>query len=308
MSTPITILGGYLGAGKTTLINRLLAEPHGRKLTILVNDFGAINIDAELIDSHDGETMSLTNGCACCQLRDDMIEQLSQLAGQKNKPEHIIVEASGAGEPARLAYLGYGIEGVQLDSVLVAVDASTVAQKCSDKFVGKLVRRQIAQADMILLTKADATDDDAAKAQEMIEQMTNAPLLNARQQALAEIIFERPAKHHPIALADDEADAGAVFDQLTFTSDISLPVQAFEALLADHADKLVRAKGHTGTHRLQLVGSKYTLVAAESRACALVFIAIKGQCNMPKLENALQALTVGRMVGPAGLEPATKPL
>ena len=308
MSTPLTILGGYLGAGKTTLINRLLAEPHGRKLTILVNDFGAINIDAGLIDSHDGETISLTNGCACCQLRDDMIEQLSQLARQKTKPEHIIIEASGAGEPGRLAYLGYGIDGLQLESVLVAVDASTVAQKCSDKFVGKLVQRQMAQADMILLTKADSTEDDGAKAGQMIDQITVAPRLNAHHQGLAEIIFERPRQHHRLAAADGATPADDLFEQLSFTCDSSLPVAAFEALLAEHADKLARAKGHTGTHRLQLVGAKYTLVAAEKRPCALVFIAIKGQGDLQKLEMALQALTAEKMVGPAGLEPATKPL
>ncbi len=308
MTIPLTILGGYLGAGKTTLINRLLAEPHGRKLTILVNDFGAINIDAELIDSHDGETMSLTNGCACCQLRDDMIEQLSQLAKQKDQIEHIIIEASGAGEPARLAYLGYGLDGLQLDGVLVAVDASTVAEKCRDKFVGKLVRRQMAQADMILLTKADATDDDATKAHQQIETMTQAPVINVRHQTLAKIIFDRPVQNQPIAVAKQDMRADDLFDQLTFTSDTSLPEAAFQALLAQYATKLARAKGHTGTHRLQLVGSKYTLVAAEERDCALVFIAAKGQCDMRQLENALQDLAREKVVGPAGLEPATKPL
>ena len=69
---------GPSGCGKTTLLNRLLSEDHGQRILVMVNDFGAINIDAGLIDSHDGETVSLTNGCACCQLRDDMIEQLSQ--------------------------------------------------------------------------------------------------------------------------------------------------------------------------------------------------------------------------------------
>ncbi|MBT5519056.1 MAG: GTP-binding protein, partial [Rhodobiaceae bacterium] len=99
---PLTILGGYLGAGKTTLINRLLAKPpaafKGKRLTILVNDFGAINIDAALIEAHEGETISLANGCACCQLQDDALNQLQQLAQSDTPPDHVLIEASGAGE------------------------------------------------------------------------------------------------------------------------------------------------------------------------------------------------------------------
>jgi G3E family GTPase len=118
---PLTILGGYLGAGKTTLINRLLAKPpaafKGKRLTILVNDFGAINIDAALIEAHEGETISLANGCACCQLQDDALNQLQQLAQSDTPPDHVLIEASGAGEPARLAYLGYGIPGFQLAGI-----------------------------------------------------------------------------------------------------------------------------------------------------------------------------------------------
>ena len=87
------------------LINRLLAHPPaaftGKRLTILVNDFGAINIDVELIEAHDGDTISLANGCACCQLQDDALQQLQQLAKSETRPDHVLIEASGAGEPAR---------------------------------------------------------------------------------------------------------------------------------------------------------------------------------------------------------------
>ncbi|MGB1464406.1 MAG: GTP-binding protein, partial [Parvibaculales bacterium] len=75
MTLPLTILGGYLGAGKTTLINQLLSGTHGKRLTVLVNDFGAVNIDAGLIAEHNGDTISLANGCACCQLQDDALKQ-----------------------------------------------------------------------------------------------------------------------------------------------------------------------------------------------------------------------------------------
>lgn len=307
MSLPLTILGGYLGAGKTTLINRLLANANGRRLTILVNDFGAINIDAGLIAAHDGDTLTLTNGCACCQLRDDMVEQLNQLAGQSDAPDQIIVEASGAGEPARLAYLGYGIDGLQLDAVWVAVDAATIGDKVKDKFVGKLVRRQIEQADFILLTKTDLTPDDGARALAQLHKLTPAPIAETRDSDIEKLIFgqtpEQPPDRAPRLIkqvrdADlDIIDADALFDQMSFTSPTALPLPELEQLLRDVGGQLARAKGHTGTHRLQLVGNRFGLIAAESRSAELVFIAAKGACDFAALEQRLRHMA-GRNGGP----------
>ena len=98
MSIPLAILGGYLGAGKTTLVNRLLREPHGARLTVLVNDLGKVNIDAELIADHNGTTLTLTNGCACCQMQEDLTSQLMMLVADSRPPDAVLIEASGAGE------------------------------------------------------------------------------------------------------------------------------------------------------------------------------------------------------------------
>jgi G3E family GTPase len=303
MSLPLTILGGYLGAGKTTLINRLLGNANGRRLTILVNDFGAINIDAGLIAAHDGDTLTLTNGCACCQLRDDMVEQLNQLAGQSDAPDQIIVEASGAGEPARLAYLGYGIDGLQLDAVWVAADAATIGNKVKDKFVGKLVRRQIEQADFILLTKTDLTPDDGARALAQLHKLTPAPIAETRDSDIEKLIFGVTPNHAPRHAPQprvselDMIDADALFDQMSFTSPTALPLPELEQLLRDVGGQLARAKGHTGTHRLQLVGDRFGLMAAESRSAELVFIAAKGACDFAALEQRLRHMA-GRDGGP----------
>jgi G3E family GTPase len=312
MPIELTILGGYLGAGKTTLINRLLAAPKGRKLTILVNDFGAINIDAGLIAAHDGDTLTLTNGCACCQLRDDMIDQLTQLSQQQNPPDHIIVEASGAGEPARLAYLGYGIDGLRLDAVFVAVDATDFAKRRNDKFVGKLVTRQITQADLIFLTKVELTADHGGQAMADLHALTKAPIIATHGSDIAASFFDAaPLPDKEMPETTHGLDAKHLFDQLSFTAPTALPINPLDALLTSYIGKLARAKGHTGTHRLQWVGEKYVLVEAEAACPVLVFIAPKGLCDMKKLEADLKALTPsgdGVMVGPAGLEPATNPL
>ena len=99
----MTIIGGYLGAGKTTVINRLLSQEHGQRLAILVNDFGALNIDAELIDYHEGNTYGLSNGCVCCSITDDLGTTLAKVTNTDNPPDQVILETSGVAEPAKLA-------------------------------------------------------------------------------------------------------------------------------------------------------------------------------------------------------------
>ncbi len=297
MTLPLTILGGYLGAGKTTLINKLLAGRHGKRLTVLVNDFGAINIDAGLIAEHDSDTISLANGCACCQLQDDALKQLQELAAMPDPPDHILVEASGAGEPARLAYLGFGVSGLQLSGIYVAIDAETIATKQHDKFTGKLVKRQIAQADFCLLTKADLTEDDGAAAHGIIGSLTDAPIAEPDDKVLADMLSGAPFSLRSSALRLDEADlsrrnptegwmkADELFDSFTLTADAPLDLEKLTALL--DTLPLVRGKGHTGTHRLQLVGQRYTLIEADNRRAELVFIAEKGKVDWEKVEEAL---------------------
>ncbi len=290
---PLTILGGYLGAGKTTLINRLLAKPpaafKGKRLTILVNDFGAINIDAALIEAHEGETISLANGCACCQLQDDALNQLQQLAQSDTPPDHVLIEASGAGEPARLAYLGYGIQGLQLAGIYVAIDATTLAAKRRDKFVGGLVHRQIGQADYCLLTKTDLTDDQGASAQGLLAGLTQAPIAHPSDAVLADMLTLSAARELPDLAPAAPLFADALFDTMSFTAETALDIEKLSDLLKEVAPKLARAKGHTGTHRLQLVGARYTLIEAERRAPELVFIAEKGKLDLAALAKSLRA-------------------
>lgn len=282
---PLTILGGYLGAGKTTLINRLLSGDHGKRLTVLVNDFGAINIDADLIAEHAGDTISLANGCACCQLQDDALKQLQELAAMPTPPDHIMVEASGAGEPARLAYLGFGITGLQLAGVYVAVAADNLAARRKDKFTGRLVQRQIAQADFCLLTKTDLTEDDGAAARALLQAMTDAPIAVPDDDVLQDML-SAIATPLPAQAEDAPLFADALFDSFAYTGDTPIGVAALKAVL--DTTPLIRAKGHTGTHRLQAVGARYTLVEAETRTPALVFIAEKGKVDWREVEKRLQ--------------------
>ena len=155
---PFTVIGGYLGAGKTTLINSLLSDSTIGRLAIVVNDFGEINIDESLILSHDGDTISLTNGCICCSLTDGFAETLSQIKDRSNEVDRVIVEVSGVGEPRKIAQWGH-TPGYFLDGVVVLVDTSTVMERSEDSYVGETICSQIAAADLLLLSRCDLLED-----------------------------------------------------------------------------------------------------------------------------------------------------
>jgi G3E family GTPase len=156
---PVTIVGGYLGAGKTTLINHVLTGSHGLRIAVLVNDFGTINIDASLIADASDDTISLTNGCVCCSIHDDLGAALDLQTRRTSPPDHILIETSGVAEPARILTYATGWPGVRLDAVVTLVDVETIRARADDKFVGRVVRRQLAAADFLVVNKLDLVTD-----------------------------------------------------------------------------------------------------------------------------------------------------
>lgn len=161
--TPVTVIGGFLGAGKTTFLNRLLTETTSRN-AVLVNDFGEINVDASLIARHDGATMSLTNGCVCCSIGSGFLETLGGLLDSGERFDRIVIEASGVGDPWRIAEIALIEPGLQLDGVLVVADASRIETLVEDRRVGETVRNQFAKCDVVLLSKRDLVTADTLNA------------------------------------------------------------------------------------------------------------------------------------------------
>jgi G3E family GTPase len=156
-AVPITILTGFLGAGKTTLLNRILTGNHGLRVGVLVNDFGAVNIDAELVVGVDGNTISLANGCVCCQIRDDLTESVTALLARPETVEYILLEASGVADPAGI-FMTFSDPGlrdrIRLDSVTCVVDADQVFAYPEYPPLLDLKLRQVGFADMLILNKA----------------------------------------------------------------------------------------------------------------------------------------------------------
>src|SRR3982750_676580 len=153
---PVTVLTGYLGAGKTTLLNRILSEPHGKRYAVIVNEFGEIGIDSDLVVNADEEVFAMNNGCVCCTVRGDLIRIVDGLMRRKGKFDAIIVETTGLADPAPVAQTFFMDENVgkkaRLDAVVTVADAKWLRDRLRDAPEAK---NQIAFADVILLNKTD---------------------------------------------------------------------------------------------------------------------------------------------------------
>ncbi|HEX5212759.1 MAG TPA: GTP-binding protein [Pseudolabrys sp.] len=158
---PVTVLTGYLGAGKTTLLNRILSEPHGKKFAVIVNEFGEIGIDNDLIIGADEEVFEMNNGCICCTVRGDLVRIIDGLMRRKGKFDAIIVETTGLADPAPVAQTFFMDEQVgaktKLDAVVTVADAKWLSERLKDAPEAK---NQIAFADVILINKTDLVGKD----------------------------------------------------------------------------------------------------------------------------------------------------
>jgi len=159
---PVTLLAGFLGTGKTTLLNRLLEGLSDRRVAVLVNDFGDLNVDADLVVRQDADVLRLQGGCICCTLQGSITSTLSYLLGRDAPPEHIIIEASGISDPVPIAVqlMMPGLQShLRLDSVLTMIDAERAPYEDRSN-VQDLIESQIKTANIVLLNKADLVDAD----------------------------------------------------------------------------------------------------------------------------------------------------
>ncbi|TPW26429.1 GTP-binding protein [Martelella alba] len=171
--TPVTVLTGYLGSGKTTLLNRILTEPHGKKFAVIVNEFGEVGIDNDLVVDTDEEVFEMNNGCICCTVRGDLIRILESLMRRKNRFDGILIETTGLADPAPVAQTFFVDEDVRkktrLDSIITVVDAKHLLGELDHAHEAQ---EQLAFADTIILNKIDLVDADAlAAAEERIRRL-----------------------------------------------------------------------------------------------------------------------------------------
>ena len=163
---PMSVIGGFLGAGKTTLLNRVLAGRHGVRYAVLVNDFGELNVDGDLVASHGGDTVTFANGCVCCTMGDDLVGAIDRLLDGERCPDQILVEASGVADPSAIADVATLHPGLARDLVVVLADAETVRSRHDDERLRDTVDRQIDSADFLILNKCDRVTKEASEAAE----------------------------------------------------------------------------------------------------------------------------------------------
>ena len=165
-SALLTVIGGYLGAGKTTLVNRLLAGAGDRRIAVVVNDFGAVGVDARLIRSRTEDTIELTNGCLCCSLTDELAGVMTGLAARQPRFDHVVVELSGVGQVSAMTAWGW-FPGFRPGRIVVCADAVSGRARAADRWAGDVVLAQLRAADLVIVTKCDLAGEAAAREFEM---------------------------------------------------------------------------------------------------------------------------------------------
>lgn len=306
---PFTVIGGYLGAGKTTLLNHLLRNSDGRRLALLINDFGRINIDAALIESQDDRAINLANGCICCSLAGGFVVALNAIQERRPRPDHVIIEASGVADPAQIARYGQ-TPGFALNGVIVLADAATVRARADDKYVGRTVQQQLKSADLIVLNKVDLVT--AEQKQAVVDWLAQiAPesrLLQTQHGAvpIAVLLGLDPARKLPAATEAGGHDHHHDADYATwsYTSDRPLARARFERFAASLPEAVIRAKGilyleDAPALRMifQLVGRHWTLTPGDAWGpvkpeTGLVLIGVRDLFDPAVVAGTFDALVV----------------
>jgi G3E family GTPase len=300
---PILLVAGFLGAGKTTVVNHLLANAGGRRIAAVVNDFGAINIDAELIAGASDGVVSLSNGCICCSLEGDLLRTIATLLRRDPRPEFIVIETSGVADPSDIVrnLMDPVIwREAPLETVLCVVDATQPAAKLDDA----LLRSQLRAADIVALSKVDLADAAACtEIRDSVRALRPAAVVvdALHGEVPAALLFPADLDHMP-PRREPEPRRPTVdrFDTLSWTSERPVVLPRLQQAIGRLAPKLARAKGLFETVEqpgrlmvFQLAGGRATLAAGGTPTpgvprTRLVFIAEMGVLSRAEIDRTME--------------------
>ena len=325
---PVTILSGFLGAGKTTLLNRILNGQHDLRIAVLVNDFGAINIDADLVVGVEDDMISLANGCVCCQIRDDLVESVEALLSRPEPVEYVVLEASGVADPGGISitFMDQGLrDRIRLDSVTCVVDADQILGDQDHPAVEMLKLRQIGFADMVVLNKADLAGPAGVRdVRNWIDGHFNR--LRVVETSFCDVPMEillSVGRFDPAQLDDKVTtvqqpaeDHGRAFSTWSYTTDEPFALEALREMVKHRLPGSVyRCKGviHVAEQParrviLQCVGRRTDVTPADlwgnRRPCTqIVAIGIPGEMDANQLDALFNRCLAGRQGPPDATGP-----
>lgn len=289
--TPVILISGYLGAGKTTLINNLLRQPNGKRLAVLVNEFGELAIDEDLIEAKNDNLISISGGCICCSFGDDLSGALSDLAKFLPTPDYILIESSGVALPNQIVANVGLLDKFFMAGVVCIVDCSNVLQKLRDGYVSDLIANQIESSNLVILNKTDACSTQKLQLiKEQISVNLNANLIAST--TFSNISFEILEELQGISAEySSTSHADDIFDSIViYPTNIQHPDGLGKLLL--NINGLERAKGYfddisgnkwliqisSGTMQLSKVPNNFSV--------GLVLIGLKGHLDT----NAISGL------------------
>ena len=309
----LVVIGGYLGAGKTTLLNQVLSARTGKRIAVLVNDFGSINIDAALIRSKTDDVINLENGCICCSIGDSLTEALIAISARENRPDILLIEASGVSDPAKIAQIGMSDKAFRLCAIAVLVDAENSEKTLHDPYVGDIARRQIAGASVLVLTKLDLISDGkkiSTKIQLSAIAKTNYIIDAKNGQIPLEFLFdsallpdvksdlnESTTPPALMTLVDEDTKHLSAIRSFNFNSSACFDKKKLKQMLSTLSDKILRAKGivwltqDTVPYELHVVGSRIMLIPFAGKSgpiSTIVFIGLINSADERQMIDALQ--------------------
>ena len=287
---PLSVVGGYLGAGKTTLINRLLASDHGLRLFILVNDFGAINIDSSLLRAESEDKIELTNGCVCCTMGMDLFQAIDDVLTRDPLPDHVIVEASGIADPASIANFAVAEPDLRYAGIVTVVDGEGFPQLMRDNRISAQLAGQVAVADLVMISKAPV---DGGKMRALLDTLDARHVVASGDiGALTDFLFLETAAALPTSsLPQGHPD----YDHWSLAPAPALSQVELRRRLSHLPNGLVRFKGIvpdpvSGSWEIHAVGNKTELrFHAEKLPAAVVAIGLENEMDPEMVKRWWQA-------------------
>jgi G3E family GTPase len=297
---PLTVIGGFLGAGKTTLLNRWLHDAGGRRIAVLVNDFGALNIDAALVVRSGAHTIALSNGCACCSIGDDLGAALTRVIEARPRFDAVVIEASGVSDPWRIAQVGLADPALALQAVLVLVDASAVLDQAADPLLADSLARQLRAADLVVVNKTDLVDAAAlARVHRWLDGLVpSRPRVDVQEADVPAVLRDGPRLPLAAAMPNPTSqghDHGTQFETWSARPGKTFSSTALRAALRSMPAGVLRLKGWLRTDAMGWAewqyaghhGSLRRMAEPPADGAAVVAIGLRGRLPQPALIDLL---------------------